>query len=470
MSTSRLRVMGALALLAGGCGGGSDNTGAGGGNVTGTGGQTVTGTGGTGAVGTGGASATGGIVGTGGTGLTGAPGPFGLTGPIQGSSAQSLTPQFSWEAAEGATTYAVEVATSTSFGTSDVFQQIVDAPATTLTVPAVTLAPGIIYYWRVSAQNGAYYTVATGAPQWFSSPYVVQGAHGIGATPDGRTLVVASEVNSGPIVLVDLASHTVAGIDTGVNSEPIGIAIAPDGQEAVATLLTTGSNGVNGLAVIDLVNGVVEGEIDDPCVGTTLSDVAYFPNGAAAMPDLSPGCAAMGLSTFDPILNDPQFAFTNFGDTNDPYGVAVSPDGAFALVTMELDARLYRVDFPGATVSHLALSSPSAGVAITPDGTKAVVAEATLDVVDIGTGAITPITLSGSDTPSGDFHNVAITPDGQVAVVVGEASIQFASLVDATVLAAYPASGGTSVAMSPDGSFAYVTDKGNGWVRVLPIP
>ncbi len=36
------------------------------------------------------------------------------------------------------------------------------------------------------------------------------------------------------------------------------------------------------------------------------------------------------------------------------------------------------------------LSSTSAGVAITPDGTKAVVAEATLDVVDIATGAITP--------------------------------------------------------------------------------
>ena len=468
MSTFRLKVVGALAVLVGGCGGGSDNTGAG--DLTGTGGQSVTGTGGTGAVGTGGTSATGGVVGTGGTGLTGAPGPFSLQSPVQGSSAQPLVPQLSWEAAEGATSYAVEIATSTTFGTSDVFQQIVDAPATTLTAPAATLQPGVIYYWRVSAQNGTDYTIATGAPRWFSSPYVVPGAHGIGATPNGQTLVVASEVNSGPIVLVDLPSHTVAAIDTGVNSEPIGIAIAPDGQEAVATLLTTGSNGVNGVAVIDLVNGVVEGEIDDPCVGTTLSDVAYFPNGAAAMPDLSPGCSAMGLSTFDPILNDPQFAFSNFTDTNDPFGVAVSANGAFALVTMELDDRLYRVDFPGATVSHLTLSAPSAGVAITPDATTAVVAEATLDVVDVAAGGITPITLSGSDTPGGDFHNVAITPDGQVAVVVGGASIQFVSLVDDTVLGAYPASTGTSVAVSPDGSLAFVTDKGNGWVRVLAIP
>jgi DNA-binding beta-propeller fold protein YncE len=178
----------------------------------------------------------------------------------------------------------------------------------------------------------------------------------------------------------------------------------------------------------------------------------------------------MGLTTFDPIINSPQFAFSNFTDTNDPYGVAVSADGAFALVTMELDNRLYRIDFPGGTVSHLALSAPSAGVAITPDGSEAIVAEATLDVVDIATGTITPITLSGSDFPGSDFHNVAITPDGQVAVVVAGASIQFVSLLDHTVLAAYPASTGTSVAVSPDGSFAYVTDQGNGWVRVLPVP
>jgi DNA-binding beta-propeller fold protein YncE len=464
-----MAVVGALVLLAGGCGGGSDNTGAG--NSTGTGGQIATGTGGTGAVGTGtgGDSATGGAVGTGGTGATGAPGPFGLQSPVQGSSAQSLTPQLSWDAAEGATTYAVEISTSTAFGTTDVFQQIVDAPATTLSVPTATLAPGVIYYWRVSAQSGTDYTIATGAPQWFSSPYLVPGAHGIGATPDGRRLVVASEVNSGPIALIDLASHTVATIDTGVNSEPIGIAIAPDGQEAVATLLTTGTNGVNGVAVVDLVNNVVEGTIDDPCVGTTLGDIAYFPGGAVAMPDLSPGCAAMGLTTFDPVLNNPQFTFANFSDTNDPFGVAVSPDGTFALVTMELDKQLYRVDFPGQTVSHIALSSSSAGVAITPDGTRAVVAEATLDVVDVGTAAVTPITLT-SDTPGGDFRNVAITPDGKVAVVVGTTSVQFVSLTDDSVLAAYPASTGTSVAMSPDGSLVYVTDKGNGWVRVLAVP
>jgi hypothetical protein len=108
-------------------------------------------------------------------------------------------------------------------------------------------------------------------------------------------------------------------------------------------------------------------------------------------------------------------------------------------------------------------------VAITPDGQLAVVAENTLDVVDLTTGAITPVPLD-QDTPGTDIHNVAVTPDGQVAAVVGTASIQFVSLPDGAVLAAYPVANGSSVAIGPDGSTAYVSDRGDGWVRVVPVP
>ena len=56
-----------------------------------------------------------------------------------------------------------------------------------------------------------------------------------------------------------------------------------------------------------------------------------------------------------------------------------------------------------------------------------------------------------TDTPGGDFHNVAITPDGAEAVVVGAATIQVLSLASNTVVGSYPASSGTSVAVSADG-------------------
>jgi len=65
---------------------------------------------------------------------------------------------------------------------------------------------------------------------------------------------------------------------------------------------------------------------------------------------------------------------------------------------------------------------------------------------------------------------VAITPDGAVAVVVGSATIQFVSLTSNSVIRSYPATTGTSVAISADGSTAFVTDRGNGWVRVVEIP
>jgi DNA-binding beta-propeller fold protein YncE len=416
--------------------------------------------------------------GIGGSGVGGAagsaavppPGAFALTSPLPGSSAQPLTPTLQWEPSENAVSYTVEVATSPSFGSTDVGSQSLDAASTQVTVPASTLTPGVVYYWRVTAVNGAGSTVSSGTVPWFSSPYLIPGAHGIGITVDGSELVVASDVNNGPIKIITLANHTVsASISTGVASQPMGVAISPDGTEALVTLLTNGNGGVNGIAVVDLLYNTVTRTIADPCVGTTLGDIAYFPDGTlAALPDLSSGCSAMGLSTFAPDAASPGFGFVNFHDTNDPMGVAISPDGGTALVTMELDSRVYKVTFPS-TVTFITISSTSAGVAITPDGTTGVVAENTVDLIDLATGDITPIPLV-SDTPNGDFHNIAVTPDGSRAVVVGSSTVQVISLAGHTVLASYPANGGTSVAVSPDGATAFVTDRSDGWVRVIRMP
>ncbi|HXU62215.1 MAG TPA: hypothetical protein VN962_10965, partial [Polyangia bacterium] len=396
--------------MVGACGGGTgrnqDPTGAGG--VTGTGGTGALATGGTGAVGTGG------IVGTGGTGAVGAPGAFGLIAPVGGSSAQPLTPQLSWQPAAGATAYAVEIATSADFGNDDVYSQVVDGATTRLTVPAATLVPGVVYFWRVSAENGNDYTVATGSPQWFSSPYVVAGAHGLAVTPDGREVIVASDVNDGPIDVIDLTTHIVGAIQTGQHSSPVGVAIAPDGKHALATLVADPPSGVNGVAVIDLQQNTFVDWIDDPCADTALTDVAYLPTGAAAMPDMGPDCATMGLSAFTPDPNYPVFTFTNLHDTHGPFDLAIDPTGAFALVTMEQDNKLYRIDF-GVSVTDYTLSAPSAGVAIAPNGRLAVVAEDTLDFVDLTTGDIAPVQLY-QDSPGTDIHNVAITPDGKHAL------------------------------------------------------
>ncbi len=469
----------ALVLAACGSSSGGNGGGSGGGAAGGSGGGGAGGSGGSGggsggsgggAGGSGGGSAggTAGGSGGGGGGAASAPGAFTLESPSQGSSAQPLTPDLQWNASEGAVSYTVEVATSSSFGADDLVNQSVTGGATDLTLAASTLTVGVTYYWRVTAVNGAGSPLASDAPRRFSSPYLVAGAHGIGVTPDGAKLVVASDVNGGPIDVITLATHAIASISTGVASQPKGIAVSPDGTQALATLLTNGSGGVNGLAVIDLASGSLSGTLADPCVGTTLTDVAYASGGKAVIPDLSPGCSQMGLTTFAPSTGSPGFGFVNFSDTNDPYGVAVTPDGSAALVTMELDDKLYKVTFPG-TVSSIALPSASAGVAVSPDGGTAWVAAGDVEMVELSSGTVTPISLT-SDAPGGDFHNIAVSPDGSMVVVAGSGTVQVISTSTHAVVSSYPASTGSCVAISPDSSTAYVTDRGNGWVRVVKIP
>jgi DNA-binding beta-propeller fold protein YncE len=448
-----------MVIAQGACGGGGGGTPGGGlgGSGSGAGGSFAGVGGGTGAGGSGGA--------TGGN----PPGTFALVSPLDGSSAQALTPTLAWDPSDAATSYVVEIATAPGFAAADVVKTTLAGSATGFAVPASTLTAGVIYYWHVTAINAGGAMVSSGAARRFSSPYIVAGAHGIAATPDGAELVVASDVNSGPIKIIDLTAHAVtASISTGVASQPKAIAVSPDGTEALATLLTNGVGGVNGVAALDLTNNTLIHNVADPCVATTLSDVAYFPDGvAAAIPDLSSGCGAMGLSTFLPT-GAPSFQFVNFNDTNDPYGLAITPDGTSVLVTMELDSKLFRVTMPS-SVSFITLPSASAGVAVTPDGTKAVVAGNDVYVVTLSTGSVATIRLS-NDTPGGDFHNVAITPDATRAVVVGAGTIQVLSLASNAVVASYPATTGTSVAIAPDGATAFVTDRGNGWVRAVEIP
>ncbi len=461
-----------IAMLLGptGCGGGGGGGPGGSGGVPGAGGHGAGAGGGGGLGGNAGAGA--GTGGGGGGGTTGtAPGAFALTSPLHGSTAQPLTPMLQWDASDGATSYHVEIATAPSFGAANVVDRSVSAPTTVLSVAVSTLTPGVVYSWRVTAVNAAgATTVATGAPRRFSSPYLVPSANGIAVTPDGTKLVVASDVNNGPIEVITLASHAVtATISTGVASQPMGIAVSPDGTQALATLLTNGNGGVNGIAVVDLRTNTLTRNIADPCVGTTLGDIAYLPGGTqAAIPDLSSGCSAMGLSMFSPASAS-TFSFVNFSDTNDPFGVAISPNGAFALVTMELDRKVYKVTFPS-TVTPITVPSTSAGVAITPDGATAVVAGTNLEVITLSSGAVATIPLLNGDSPGGDFHNVAVTPDGTRAVVVGLSAIQIVALASQSVVASYPATGGTNLAISPDGNTAFISDRGDGWVRVLQIP
>ena len=141
---------------------------------------------------------------------------------------------------------------------------------------------------------------------------------------------------------------------------------------------------------------------------------------------------------------------------NNPTGVAISPDGSFALIG-EYNNRVRRLVLATRVVTTLAGSSSAfadgtgtsasfkvpIGIAISSDSTFALIVDSTnnrLRSVVIATGVVS--TLAGSGT--------ATFADGQGA------SASF--------------NGPYFVAISPDGLFALVTDSGNNRLRRVALP
>lgn len=114
--------------------------------------------------------------------------------------------------------------------------------------------------------------------------------------------------------------------------------------------------------------------------------------------------------------------------------------------------------------------SSSFGIASTPDGASALVSSGQSDTIkriSLSTNTVTATFPYGSNQ---DAHNVAITPDGTIAVVVGDFDIGILSLVTNTLITTYPG-GGNSVAITPDGETALITSSsGGGTVKAIEIP
>ena len=75
--------------------------------------------------------------------------PF-LSSPVNGATAQSLSPVLSWSASGGATSFTLQVSVNSSF-TSFIYNQ---SGLTSLNQQVTGLTALTLYYWRVSATNG----------------------------------------------------------------------------------------------------------------------------------------------------------------------------------------------------------------------------------------------------------------------------------------------------------------------------
>lgn len=266
---------------------------------------------------------------------------------------------------------------------------------------------------------------------------------GSASASTNSTTAYVPNFGSDNVSVVDTATDTVTGsINTGEETEPVGVAITPNGQYAYVT-----DAGTDTVDVID----------------TDVNDAAY--------------------NTYNTIVR-------TIAVGSEPVNIAITPDGQYAYVVNRSSGNVNVIDTATNTTvgSPIAVGSAPVGVAITPDGQYAYVTNlgsGTVSVIATATNPMHPNSVVATVTVGGNPGLVAITPNGQYAYVPNE-SLDSVSVIDtapvtaaaatitataATITAtAATVSVGTfpvGVAITPDGTTAYVANAGSNTVSVI---
>ena len=350
------------------------------------------------------------------------------------------------------------------------------------------------------------------------------------ANLSGNTVTVIDVDPASPtynqVIDTNPALAGVQGITVG--STPHTLAITPDGKRLYVTHYTAGNyvsvvdldpTSTNYQKLID-TDPVTNGVQNIP-VGTNPAGIAINQSGTRAYVANSNG-ASVSVIDIDPTsgtYNQVIDADLSSGgiDTiavpNGPFKVAVSPDGKRIYVSNITDSSVSVIDIdptsptyhklidtnPAATGANaISVGSVPQGIAVTPgpNGARAYVVNTNLDtvtVIDIDPNSpnynkvvdTNPMVAGVQNISVGDAPNrIAISPDGKrayvtnvlgnnVAVIdIDPASVTYNQVIDtnpATVLVdAIPVgSSPGGIAITPDGTRAYVTTPGTGTVTMI---
>jgi len=213
---------------------------------------------------------------------------------------------------------------------------------------------------------------------------------------------------------------------------------------------------------------------------TTMTPVAVITLGGAATmvaatPETGYGFFAyVGSAGDGSIISTASFVRAGVLTAN-AYGIAITPDGAYAWCTAPASNSVFYFDTAShSLVSSVALGAVPCGIAITPDGTCAyVVAGQSVKVILLSTLAVVATISLPSD---GSYpYGIAITPDGTRAYVSdiagGKNRVWCISTATNAITATISTAGfGTEpygLRVSPDGAYVWAAFRGSDTIGAI---
>jgi len=295
----------------------------------------------------------------------------------------------------------------------------------------------------------------------FAVPLAVACTLGAASSASAATAYVANR-GSGTVTPIELATNT-PGSPITVGSEPVAVAITPNGKTAYVT-----NSHSNTVTPIELATNTPGSPIT---VGEDPSGIAITPNGKTAYVTNR----LSGTVTPIKLANNTPGKRITVG--KEPSGIAITPNGTTAYVT-NLEGGVTPIETATNTPGkEITVGIAPSAVAITPDGKTAYVTNLG-NAFGFGGGTVTPIEIA-TNTPLSEITvshfvqplpiGVAITPDGTTAYVTnlehGVTPIEIATSKPGNELTV--GSGPFGVAITPNGKTAYVTNELSG--TVTPI-
>ena len=279
----------------------------------------------------------------------------------------------------------------------------------------------------------------------------------------------------------DGGASTVAGFNGGAGGTGINNTGSDVGIKNSSIFLSNGGNGFLStfFAYVVNTNGaineVIPVNLSTNALGSPITvdddpfQIAIAPNGATAYVTIN---NANSGTTVQVISISSNTVVGAIGVGTGPEGIAITPDGTVAVVANFASRNVSIITLSNNSVVTSAVSSVDfpLGVAITPDSKTAY-------VTNFLGGTVTPITIAGFIIGStigvgSSPQAIAITPNGQFVYVTNSASASVSVISTASNLVVANIGVGNrpdSIVITPDGTKAYVANANDGTVTPITI-